>query len=130
MRRIILDTNFLMIPGSLGVDIFSEIERVASFTHEVCLVRKTMDELAEIASRGKGKESRSAKLALELVKAKKIVIIEGKNNLNADQFLVEEARPGQDIVATQDRELKRRLKELGVSLLVLRKKKFLNMTET
>ncbi len=119
-----------MIPGSLGVDIFSEIERVASFAHEVCVVSKTMDELAEIALRGRGKESRSAKLALELVKAKKIIIIEGKTNLNADQSLVEEARPGQDIVATQDRELKRELKQLGVSLLVLRKKKFLNMTET
>ncbi|MBW2991754.1 hypothetical protein KY345_00870 [Candidatus Woesearchaeota archaeon] len=31
MRKIILDTNFLLIPGQFKIDIFSEIRRICDF---------------------------------------------------------------------------------------------------
>ena len=42
--KIILDTNFLMIPSMFKVDIFSEIERICDFKYELCIVDKTLDE--------------------------------------------------------------------------------------
>ncbi|RLE42151.1 nucleotide-binding protein [Candidatus Woesearchaeota archaeon] len=127
MKRVILDTNFLIIPGEFGVDIFSEIERVMDSGYQIFVFDKTIDELEGLKSKGKGRTKRNASLGLQLIKAKNVGVIKSKSNLNVDQLILQEAVPGQDIVATQDKELKRLLKSKGVALLVLRKKKFLNI---
>ena len=45
MAKIILDTNFLMIPAQFNVDIFSEIHRICDFKYELYIIDKTIDEL-------------------------------------------------------------------------------------
>jgi len=49
MRKIILDTNFLLIPAQFKVDIFSEIDRICSFTYSLFVLDKSVEELKKIS---------------------------------------------------------------------------------
>ncbi len=122
MKKIILDTNFLLIPAQFKVDIFSEIERVCDFKYSLNVLDKTVGELKGIVQKQKGKQKLAAALALKLLKAKKVKVIKTEKGKYVDDVLVEMAKKGDILVATQDRALKKRLK---VPLILLRQKKYL-----
>lgn len=129
MATIVLDTNFLMIPSSLGVDILSEIDRICDFRYDLAVVRQTIDELKKISELQSGKHKAAARLALQIIKNNNINIIETTCTTNADDAIIsllEQKRVGAGfIVATQDKELKKRIKKKGCPLIVLRQKKYL-----
>ncbi len=127
MKRIILDTNFLMIPGSLGVDIFSEIDRIMETSYEIFILEGSIGELERIGQEQKGKNKKAAKLALGLLN--RIKILKTKKGL-VDDLIVNLAIKEKDLVATQDSALKDRLKVKGVDIIVLRKKKYLKVIKT
>ena len=127
MKKILLDTNFLMIPASLRVDIFSEIERIADFRHEICVLDKSLDELKRIIETQKGKHKDAAKLSLQLAHKKNLKILKTESIKNVDEIIAEMADSKLFIVATQDSGLKRRLRERHVPLIVLRQKKYLKI---
>ena len=124
MKKIILDTNFLLIPAQFRVDIFSEIKRIADFPYQLCILDKTIDELKTIQKNQKGKNKTAAKLALQLIKKKKIKQIKTTQNLLVDDLLVQFSKKGA-VIATQDLGLKRRLKK---PYIILRQKKYLALT--
>ena len=45
MKKIMLDTNFLLIPFQFKVDIFSEIERICNFNYKLCIFEQSLEEL-------------------------------------------------------------------------------------
>src|SRR3989338_2216273 len=69
---IVLDTNFLLIPGQFKVDIFRELERIIDAPYRLVVLDATIDELKELRDKkgAKGKDKDAAKLALKLVQAK------------------------------------------------------------
>jgi len=121
--RIILDTNFLMAVAQFKIDIFSEIQRIADFRYQVCILDKTVDELDNIIKTQKGKDKAAAKLALQVLEAhdvKKIFTGPGRT----DDLIVDES--GKDtVVATQDKELKARIKAKGIRVIGIRQKRYL-----
>jgi len=128
MRRVILDTNFLLIPYIFHVDIFSEINRLLHEKYELMVLDLTVMELNKIMCEQKGKDKDAAKMAIALIKDKKISIIQTNSDILADKYLIENCCK-EDIVATQDMELKRALREKNINIIILRKKKYLNMVE-
>lgn len=123
MKKIVLDTNFLLIPVQFKVDIFSEIEKICLFRYNLYIIDKTFDELKNIIETQNMKSREAAKVALMLIKHKKIDVIktgEGKpDDLIADLM-------GKDwILATQDAELRKRASQKGASVIVLRSRKHL-----
>ncbi|MBW2997644.1 hypothetical protein KY349_04865 [Candidatus Woesearchaeota archaeon] len=127
MKYIIIDTNFLLIPAQFNVDIFSEIERIMEEPYELCIVDKTIDELDSLKIKASGKDKRAADLALQLIKAKKVKHLKTEKNLNTDKLIVKLAKSPDYIVATQDMDLKRILKENNVQIIILRQKKHLKL---
>jgi len=127
MRRIMLDTNFLLIPAQFKVDIFSEMHRICDFSYELLVLDKTLDELKGIVEKQKGRHKKAAKLALALLNAKKVKILRTAQEGSVDDILKKTASK-EDIVATQDRELRRALRKKGISLIALRQKKYLTIT--
>ncbi len=123
MKKVVLDTNFLLIPAQFRVDIFEEIRRICSFEHELVVLDKSIEELKRITREQKGRNKAAAKMALELVIVKKIRMIRSKEEKSADDMLAELSGKG-FIIATQDKELKRRLKK---PIIVLRQKKYLQL---
>ena len=130
VKKIILDTNFLLIPEQFKVDIFSEIERISNFKYKLLVFDRIINELENIEQSQRRKHSRAAKLALDLIKSKKYKIFikrtdstKSVDNLILD-FAVEE---GNCIVATQDFLLKQRLKKNKVQIITLTQKNYLKL---
>jgi uncharacterized protein len=126
MKRIILDTNFLMIPFQFKVDIFSEIERVVEDEFEICVLDKSMDELKKL--QGPSADGRAAKAAIAIVAKNKLTIVHSPTSY-VDAAIVEMAEPGKTIVATQDQKLKMQLKYKNVPIITMRAKKHLILVE-
>ena len=125
MKKIVLDTNFLLIPGQFKVDIFSELQRICHFNYELCIYEGSMDELKNITKAGSGRDKSAAKLALQLIRAKNIKIIKSDEKY-IDLAILDNA--GRDsIIATQDIQLKKKLLEKGSSVVILRQKKYLRL---
>ena len=121
MEKIILDTNFLLAVFELKIDIFSEIDRVCDFPYTLFVLDRTIDEVENLIKGSLLSKKRTAKAALEIIKKKNIQLLETKDVRPVDDILV-----GLDgfIVATQDMELKRRLRAKGRKILTIRQKKY------
>ncbi len=102
MKQVFVDTNAIMAIGSLGVDVFSELEG-----YSVVVLSGTILELERIVKTQKGKHVRDAKLGLAITKKKAKVI---KSVGHVDDALVSYSNKGK-LVLTQDLGLKRRLKK-------------------
>ena len=122
MIKVIIDTNFLLVPFQFNVDIFSEISRICDFNYKLYIFDKTIEELEKIIETGKGKDKRAAKLGLQMVKKFKISKI--KTSKLVDDAIVDLCKKEKVIVATQDIGLRRRIKG-KCKLIVLRKKSYL-----
>ena len=123
MKKIILDTNFLLIPIQFKLDIFSEIDKICLFKYELCIVDKTVDELKNIIGKQKGKHKLAAKIALQLIKKKNIAKIKTKQGKVDDLILG--SLDKDTILATQDALLRKKAVKKGIKTIVLRYKKYL-----
>ena len=123
MKKILLDTNFLMAWGQFKVDIFTQIDKISTFRYELFTLDKNLDELNKIIEEQKGKDKDAAKIALKLIDVKGIKIMKTKSNQKTDDLILDLASKNDFIVATQDKFLKSRLKEKSVPMMVLRQKK-------
>jgi hypothetical protein len=134
--KILLDTNFLLIPFQFRVDIFSEFDRLFS-VYELFVLDKNIEELEKIVSEQRGKHRDAAKLGLSLLKARGFNVLKTVKHLNSnsslpkisfvDNLIVSFAIEGNFIVATQDKLLKEKLKNSEVKIVTLRQKKYLIM---
>ncbi|MFO8016532.1 MAG: hypothetical protein R6U32_05495 [Candidatus Woesearchaeota archaeon] len=136
-RKIVIDTNFLLIPPKFRLDIFHEIDKTVNFKYQLIILSRSLEELKNIVSKPKGNSARgadreAAKTALELLEAKreslgdKLRVVGSEGHV--DDTIVEMASHDKRmIVATQDKELKRRLKEQGNSVMVMKQKKYLEI---
>jgi len=112
--KVVLDTNFL-------IDLFRfkiGIEALEDF--QIFLPQSVMREL-KLISKKKTRESILAKVALEVLKKKQVTILTSFKT-KTDDDLIEFAKQGY-IVATNDRELRKRLKRLGFKTIYLRARK-------
>lgn len=137
MRRVILDTNMLLVPGQFKVDIFTELDRIIDEPYEIVILDKTLEELKKITETGKGADKQAAKLAGLLIEHQKkrdfnassrsnckgLKIISSSSGLYVDDAIIEIAED--EFVATNDSELKRRLLEKGVRVIYLKQQQHL-----
>ncbi len=126
MKTVILDTNFLVDCLGWKVDFFSELERILPFRHELAVVDKTLDELDKIITEGKQDARIGARIAKQLIMKKRIGIIMTDKKGYTDTLILKAAGK-ESIVATQDQNLKRRLKAKGIPVVVIRQRKYLEL---
>ena len=121
--RIILDTNFLMLPNQ-GIDIFTKIEEAMKEPYKLYTTTGVMKELEKIMAK-KSKEGFAAKLGYILAKQKDLKIINSSSKIHTDDAIIKIAKPKKDIIATQDKELTRKLREKGVRTIRYEQKKII-----
>lgn len=122
MKIIIPDTNVLMAIGEFKMDIFSELEQICDFKYEIGILDKVETELKKILREQTRKNREAAKLALKIIermKIKKIKTSSGK----VDDLIVELSKNPEVIIATQDKELKERIKKVKGRIITIRQKK-------
>ncbi len=125
-KTIILDTDFLIHCASSKVDYAEELKRILDFNYKVYIIDKTIDELDNIIETKKGKAKANAKLAKAILKANKIPLIKTKKDKIVDELILRKVTKD-CIVATMDADLKRKLKDKGVSIVVIRQKNHLEL---
>jgi len=122
--KIILDTNILVYAAKQKIDLIDQIRKKFGQTAEIIvpnLVVKELEKLSEEAKRGADKHA--AKLAIQIVKFSKVknIKLEG----NTDRAIVQWAKKNKAAVATHDRELKKTLRDIGLTVFQLRQGKAL-----
>lgn len=128
---VLLDTNFVLIPGQFGIDIFAEISRICDFPHKVAVLPQTMGELAAIigSKKASAKDRDAAKLGLQLLKVRRVEAVSPERKVfkSTDKAILQFAASGGKsvVVATQDRALKSALKSAGVRVIVMRQMRHL-----
>ena len=127
MKKIILDTNFLMIPLQFRVDIFSEFQRICNFNYELYVFDETVNELKNIMQKQPLKHKKAAQFGLKLINLKNIGILKAKGS-DTDRVIIDNSDK-ETIVATQDRLLRKKLLDKGISVVLLRQKKYLVLIE-
>jgi len=124
-KKVILDTNFLLIPGQFMVDIFTDIGRIMQEPFALCVIYKSLKELNHIVITGKQKDRFAAKLALALAIQKNLKTLHSfGSKKSVDDIIVSKADEN-TYIATQDKALRERLKEKGAKIIGLRQKKYL-----
>lgn len=129
MRKVVLDTNFLLIPFQFKVDIFSEISRICRFNCKLCIFEQSINELEKIIKGQSGKDKKAAQFALKLIKLKDIGIIKSNQREGYVDSLILNSLAEGDVVATQDSQLKKELLKKGSTVIILRQKKYLELIE-
>jgi rRNA-processing protein FCF1 len=123
--RVIVDANFLLIPSQFNVDIFEEMARVLNQSFEPVMTLLTYRELQNIAEKSSPKLQRQAVLALKLAAKCRMINVEKTSAESHDNLIVRLAFAMKCCVATNDRELKKKLRKLGLTVIYLRQKSHL-----
>ena len=130
-KKVIIDTNFLLLPGQFKFDIFEEIQKVMNHKYELFIVDMTLEELENIKnSKAKVKDKVAVNIAKELLEIKKIKKISTRayDDKSVDDLLVKISDEN-TIVCTNDKELKKRLLEKGIPIIEFMKKSYLRIKQ-
>lgn len=119
--KVILDSNFLMVPFQFNLDVFQEIEFLLQKKVDFIVPSGVKSELTRLSARG-GEGAAEASLALQLASRCRVVEVALEANETVDDAIVKAAQKLGAVVATNDIELKNRLKLLKVPVVYLRDK--------
>ena len=119
--KVILDTNFLILLAK-GVISIADLSDVVSFKYELLTTSAVVGELEEMATKG-DMLSRHARRALGMLRSLGVEVI--NNGLSGDESIEQlaatlKAQGQVVIVATNDVELRKRLRRLGIPTVFLR----------
>lgn len=111
MKKILLDTNFLVAPFQFSFAVFDEIERLYP-VHELYTLDDALNEAKSI------EEGKYGGLVKQLIDNQGIEVLETEGEGSVDDLIVEVS--DEFVVATNDKELKQRLLDRGREVLIIR----------
>ncbi|MBR9681740.1 MAG: hypothetical protein GOV00_02990 [Candidatus Altiarchaeota archaeon] len=114
VKKVVLDTNFLLIPHENKLDIFSEIKKLLGSV-EFLIPEPVIKELHLISSKNAG-----AKVALEMLEGKIFSVV--GSEYDADDAVISVARDHMAYVASMDAKVRKRTRESYLKLITLRGK--------
>jgi len=119
--KVILDSNFLMIPFQFKIDIFQEIEYLLQKKVDFVVPSAVKSELTGISARG-GEGAPEASLALQLASRCRVVDVTLAPQETVDDAILKASQRLGAVVATTDIDLKKRLRDINVPVVYLREK--------
>jgi rRNA-processing protein FCF1 len=118
--KILVDSNALFVPFQFKIDIFEELKTLLNRNFELVLLFPIHEELELIANKDSPKMRKQASSALKL--AEKCTLYECGFAGSPDDAIVKMAREWNCIVFTNDRELRKRLRNINVPVIYVRQK--------
>ena len=121
-KEVVIDTNFFMVPFQFNVDVITELENKLP-SYKLTTPSFVINELKGLKNNNKGKVRLNANLALKLANSSKVEIkdISLLENETVDDALLRVS----EVLATNDIELKKRAKDMGITVAYLRQKKYI-----
>ena len=128
--KVILDANFFFVPSQFSLDIFEELADLLNQRFEPILLSSTKEELRGLAESISLQTQKQALLALRLAEKCSFVPVEKFSGETYDDVIVRVAAEWETLVGTNDKKLRRRLRQNGVAVIFLRQKQRLAMEGT
>ena len=125
--KVILDSNFLFIPSKFQIDIFEGLMNLLNQRFELILLSSTYNELLIMAEKGSPSMRKKAALALKLAEKCSIVTVKKGMEETHDDVILRIASKWKCLVATNDRELRKRLRDKGIPVIFMRGKSRLEL---
>lgn len=125
MRAVVLDTNALLMPYQFGINLEKELNRLLGICR-IIVPRAAIEEIERLAEKG-GELGRAAQLGLSIVKKRGFRLIESQSR--GDDGILEIALKMDAAIVTNDKELKKKAKELKLPIIYLREGNRLEMEE-
>ncbi len=113
-----LDTNFLVAPFQFSFPLFEELENLYPF-QELYTLKEAVNEAKSIEG-GKYK-----KLVEQLLETQDITVLETEGEGIVDDLLVDIS--DEYVIATNDKELKQRIKDRGRPVIIIRQRNHLEV---
>jgi len=125
--KVILDSNFLFIPAKFQIDVFEDLAKLLNQRFEPVLLSSIYQELKTMAEKGAPSRRRQASLALKLAEKCKKIDVEKHLEETNDDVILRIALLWKSPVATNDRELRRKLRARATPVIYLRSKNRLEL---
>ncbi|MFQ6068167.1 MAG: PIN domain-containing protein [Candidatus Bathyarchaeia archaeon] len=120
--KVILDSSFFFVPSQFNIDIFEGLAEVLNRHFKPIILSSTYKELQKIAESGSTKLRRQAAFALKLAQKCCQFYVEKGVEESHDDIIVRVASKLKCYVATNDRALRKRLRDINVPVIYLRQK--------
>jgi rRNA-processing protein FCF1 len=120
--KVIVDSNALFVPFQFRIDVFSELQRLLGRRFELVLLSAVKHELEVLAEKGSPKMRRNACLALQFAERCRLVEAEAEASTPVDDVVVEAAKKWGAAVFTNDKQLRKRLRDISVPVIYVRQK--------
>ena len=119
--KLILDSNALFVPLQFKLDIFEELNTLMNANYEPILLSPNRQEIERLAREGSLKTRKEAAYALKLAEKCRLVELE-IIGASADDVIVKVASKWKCPVFTNDRLLRKRLRDINVPVIYVRQK--------
>jgi len=120
--KVILDSNALFTPLQFKIDIFEELKTLLNRRFEPVLLSPVRQELERLSKESSPQMRKNAALALKLVEKCKVVVIDETGTDSVDDAITKVASRGRCAVFTNDRQLKKKLRDINVPVIYVRQK--------
>jgi len=125
--KVVLDANFFFVALQFNIDVFTELADLLNRRFEPIILSSTQKELQGLAESRSPKLQKQAQLALRLAKKCRVISVEKGLKETYDDVIVRVSAECKSPIATNDRELRKRLRKVGVPVIFLRQKQHLEM---
>ena len=124
--KIILDSNAFFVPLQFKIDIVEELKTLLNMRHELVLLSPVKQELERLVNEGSPQTRKNAVYALKLAEKCELVNVED-DQTPVDDVIMDAARKGNCAVFTNDKQLKKKLRDINVPVIYVRQKSRLNL---
>jgi rRNA-processing protein FCF1 len=125
--KVILDSNALFVPLEFRIDIDEKLRELLKTPFELILLSPIVKEIRKIAHNGSPSERKKAAFALNLAKKYKVVKVENESETSTDDLILKTANEWKSPVFTNDKLLRKRLRDINVPVIYVRQKSLLTM---
>ncbi len=120
--KVILDANALFVPLKFKIDIFEELKTLLNRNLELVLLQPIKKELEKTAEKGAPKTRKEANYALKLAEKCTLIKLDEKFVGSPDDAIVKVAGEWKCPVFTNDKALRKRLRDISVPVIYVRQK--------
>ena len=120
--KVILDSNAFFVPLQFKIDIFEELKNLLPTNFEAILLSPIRQELEKLAEKGSPQMRKKASYALKLSEKCTYVQLNDDYARSPDDAILKAAKEWKSPVFTNDRNLRKRLRNINVPVIYVRQK--------
>ncbi len=123
--QVIMDTNSFFVPLKFGISLPSDLENLLNRKFEMVLLSRVKNELTTLATTRSASTKKNAEIALKLAEKCTYKEIKTARSQPTDEVIIETAKKWKAAVFTNDRLLRKKLRDISVPVIYVRQKSHL-----